>query len=153
MRQFPILPAIVSSAALLLAACGGGGGADGTPASTAPTAAVQQSADPAASPTPVAAAEAPASSAPQCGPNGGGLMFECDPRWPFPGVAPVDGATQDQVDGYNAMCSTWRCMKYRCDDGRVVSWQYQLQMCAMPPDSTQAMSVAPAPQPVPAASN
>jgi hypothetical protein len=64
--------------------------------------------------------EQPVVPVPMCGPNLGGQMFPCDPRWPFPGVMPVYGATQDQVDGFNHDCQTMNCIQVRCPDGRIV---------------------------------
>lgn len=58
-------------------------------------------------------------------------MFPCDPRWPYPGQKPQDGATQDQVDGYDNMCTTQGCYLYRCADARVVPYFAQLT-CATP---------------------
>jgi hypothetical protein len=57
---------------------------------------------------------------PMCGPDLGGNMFPCDPRWPFPGVTPAYGATQDQVDGFNHDCQTMNCIQVRCPDGRIL---------------------------------
>lgn len=67
-----------------------------------------------------------------CGPNLGGFMFPCDPRWPYNNRPPMHGSTQAQVDGFNAMCQTARCFLTRCEDARVYVAAAQAA-CMRPP--------------------
>ena len=112
----------------------GGGGAPGPAPEPAPA-----PSDPPRNTTPVPVPTSPPRSTvpPQqpdtlCGPNMGGFMFSCDPRWPYKRRAPIHGSTQDQVDGFNAMCQTARCFLTRCEDGRVYVAAAQSQ-CMIPP--------------------
>jgi hypothetical protein len=65
----------------------------------------------------------------------GGNTKPCDPRWPSR-TPPTDGATQDQVDGWNAMCQTMLCIATRCPDARVfIPFYVAYNFCPAPEPS------------------
>ena len=68
----------------------------------------------------------------------GGNTRPCDPRWPFRTVPP-DGATADQVAGWNAMCPTQMCIAMQCSDGRIYHI-YNSGICTVAPVSTRPVS-------------